>query len=101
MAGFPQVLPFRSKRVQPGRFIECEEVLQQIHRDVLRLPQIRDAITTLCQGDRDAINCHMRRIARLLFVFSFINTDASPRKASTNSAASSMTRPALLLWRLK
>jgi hypothetical protein len=66
---------FENLHLQPGRFIECPKLVEQIHKDVPRLSRLtREAMESLCPSDIELLGRRLRRLERLLFVFSFVNT---------------------------
>jgi hypothetical protein len=48
--------------------------MQLIHKDVRRMPKIFRELLTVCNGDIVRRDRHLRRLERVVFVFSFINT---------------------------
>jgi hypothetical protein len=71
---FRNVPDFLDSGLQGGRFIECAKMMQAIHKDVPRMPKISRELLTVCKGDSVKCDRHFRRIERLVFVFSFVNT---------------------------
>jgi hypothetical protein len=76
---FRNVPDFLDSGLQPGRLIECPKMMQEIHRDVVRLPKISQELVALpgiaISGESSASSSFLVSLAR----------SASTRKGSMSS----------------
>jgi hypothetical protein len=71
---FRNVPDFLDSGLQSGRVLECAKMMTLIHSDVGRMPPFFRELLHLCDGDFRLRDRHLRRIERVVFTFSLINT---------------------------